>query len=114
MNIFAKSSLSLVGVAFLAGCSSVSLPNVDFKTSPEFQKEAENIGDYPKVSDAPVAPGDVRSDAAWDDAARKLMKVRADFTVPESGQPKRSDAEIEAEMRALEAKVKAYKLDDPQ
>lgn len=98
----------------LAGCSTVKLPKIDFLKSPEFKEDAENIGDYPKVANAPEAPGDVRSDEAWDDAARKLMKARADFTVPDSGQAKRSDAEIEAEIRALEAKVKAYKLDDPQ
>lgn len=114
MKLSAKLLTCAAAVGVLAGCSTVKLPKVDFLKSPEFKEDAENIGGYPKVADAPVAPGDVRSDAAWDEAARKLMKVRADFKVPESGQPKRTDAEIEAEIKALEAKVKAYKLDDPQ
>jgi len=104
----------LIAVFLLSGCSTVKVPNIDFLKLPEFRKEANNIKNYPKVSDAPAAPDDVRSAKAWDKDAKSLIRMRDSFEAPVSGSEGVSDSEIESELARLQSKVQAYKLDDPQ
>jgi len=101
-------------VSVLGGCASIKMPEFDFINLPEFKEDAENVGDYLKVAEAPEAPSDIRSDAAWDSAAKGLIAKRDGFVIPDSGEPPMTDAQILAEMKRLAAKVEAYKLDDPQ
>ncbi len=106
-------------VLFLLGnsaCASIKMPNMDFIKFPDFRKEfkkdAENIGDFPKVENAPQKPDDIRSDAEWDRAAKDIMNIGDDFTISDAGGM--SSAEIEKEMQRLGKKVEEYKLDDPK
>lgn len=95
----------------VTGCSSI--PDLDFVKFPEFKEEAENLGGYPNVEDAPETPTDVRSDAQWDKDAKQLMAKRDGFgPVPEE-EPMETDAEFNRKVDALVAKVEEYKLDDP-
>lgn len=87
---------------------------MDFIKFPEFREEAENIGDYPKVEDAPEVPSGLRTDAQWDVAAKRVIAKRDGFgDIPEPINAG-TDQEIEDEINALAAKVEEYKLDDPQ
>ncbi len=97
----------------LPSCASLKMPNLDFIKLPEFKEDAKNIGDYPSVADAPLAPQDIRSDKRWDKDARSLMKKR-DALQPPVLPDALSDEEIEAEMQSLAAKAQAYKRDDPE
>jgi len=105
---------ALGAVAVLSGCSTVRIPNVDFLKLPEFREDANNIKDYPKVSDAPLAPTDVRSAAQWDADAKAIIAKRD----AERAAGEIADAPVvplsPEEQAALKAKVRAYKLDDPQ
>lgn len=117
MTISKFTSFSLViAAASLSACSTVSMPNLDFLKTSEFQEEAENIGDYPQISDTPTAPTDVRAAALWDAEAKKLLKERDAFKAGQASlqEPVRSEAEIAREAAALRARVRAYKADDPQ
>jgi len=106
----------VLAAASLSACSTVSMPNLDFLKASEFQEEAENIGDYPQISDTPTAPTDVRGAALWDAEAKKLLKERDAFKASQANlqEPVRSEAEIEREAAALRDKARAYKADDPQ
>ena len=107
--ILTGASMSLLG-----GCASIKIPDFDFINLPDFKDDAENVGEYLAVADAPGAPTDIRSGAAWDRSAKELIAKRDGFAVPVSGEPPMTDAQIFAEMKRLAAKVSAYKLDDPQ
>lgn len=97
----------------LAGCQTVKMPSIDIMKSPEFSEDAANIAkDYPRVTDAPSAPTDIRSDKQWDDDARALQKLR-DSSVRSDMEPGLTEAEAEAEFEALKAKAQAYTKDDP-
>lgn len=101
----------LVATGLLSGCSTVRMPNLDFVKFPEFLEEANNIKDYPKVSDAPNEPIDVRSATEWDEAAQELITKREGYERPylPSG-----DVNVPQDVEALKAKVREYKLDDPK
>ena len=105
--------LVLLCLPLLAGCTTVKFPNMDFIKLPEFQEDLENVQGYPEPGDAPELPTDVRSDAAWDKAAKNLQNLRDNFTVPAAETAQKTDAEFARDVEALKAKVKAYKLDDP-
>lgn len=107
--------ISLVFAAFcLAGCSTVKLPDINLPSLSGFFADGEKIDDYPKISDAPTAPTDIRADAAWDRDAKQLIKSRDAFKDLEGSGVAKSDAQIEQDLEALKAKVRAYKADDPQ
>lgn len=97
----------------LGACQTVKMPKINLDKSSEFSEEAKSIAkDYPRVSDAPLAPDDIRSSAQWDKDAVALQNLRAkksQFTL-ESGP---DAAESAGEFEALKAKVQAYKQDDP-
>ena len=101
--------------ALLTACSTVKIPNIDVPGIPEFREAAAKLVDgYPEVSQAPARPKDLRSPKAWDEAARTLMSERNGFFVPEKGNMPEAPAAIEADIEALKAQVRSYKLDDPQ
>lgn len=99
---------------FVSGCTSLKGPDMDFIKFPEFKEEAENIGGYPSVEDAPLTPTDVRSDAQWDKDAKKIMAKRDGFGPIPEGEPMETDAKFNRKVDELESKVEEYKLDDPQ
>ena len=106
--------LSVVAMAgLLSSCASVKIPDFDFMKFPEFKKDAENVGDFPKVEDAPQAPKNVRSDDQWDAAAKNIMAERDGLVIPNDIDAK-TDAEIKREMQNLRDEVDAYKKDDPE
>ena len=108
----------ILAAASLSACSTVQLPNLDILKSLGFENEddAEELGDYPSVSDTPSAPTDVRSAALWDIEAKKLIKERDAFNAEKStiAEPAKSEAELAREAAALRAKVRAYQADDPK
>lgn len=101
-------------VVLMSGCQTVKLPNIDLVKLPEFKEDIENPSDYPNVADAPEIPTDVRSDKAWDKAARDIMAKRESFTKPQTENSEKSDAEILSDIERLKADARAYKADDPQ
>jgi len=103
-----------VGAVILSGCTTVKIPNLDFLKVPEFREDAVNIKDYPKAGDVPIAPTDVRSAKAWDDAAKDIIKERDDYERPADIRDNVTDADVERNIDELRAKAQAYKLDDPQ
>ena len=106
----------ILTAASLSACSTVKMPNLDFFKASEFEEDAKNLGDYPKVSETPTAPTDIRSAAVWDIEAKKLLRERDDFNKGRTGiqEPSKSDTELARDLAALRAKVHAYKADDPQ
>ena len=98
----------------LSACATPKLPNVDFLKLPEFREDYENIKDYPKVTEAPQVPTDTRSDNAWDDAAKDIMKDRDGFEIPQDIEAREPDAVIEKQIDDLIGQAQAYKLDDPE
>ncbi|PHR61450.1 MAG: hypothetical protein COA43_03635 [Robiginitomaculum sp.] len=107
--------LCLSMVVALSACTTVKqkISDLDFIKLPEFREDAENIGNYLSVANAPQTPTDVRSDAAWDNSVRELIAVGNSFKVPD-GEPVLSETEIEQKMQMLRAQVDEYKRDDPQ
>lgn len=97
----------------LAGCSTVKLPDIDFLKMTGFFDKEDKIDGFPKVSDAPELPDNMRDDAVWEAEAKKLLQKRDEFNALDNGVAK-SDVEIERDIEALKAKVQAYKADDPQ
>jgi len=99
---------------FLPACTTVQIPNIDFMSLPDFIEETRDISDYPKVSDVPPAPEEIRSAAEWDDAVKSLLNLRDanSANIDRSEIINSTDSNLDIE--ALKAKVRAYKLDDPQ
>jgi len=101
----------------LAGCTTVKMPDLSlpkFSKLTEFFDDKDEIDGYPKVADTPSAPTDIRSDAAWDNEAKKMISLREEFNALDADGVVKSDAEIARDLEALKAKVRAYKADDPQ
>lgn len=103
----------LTAVFALAGCSTVKLPDIDLLRMTGFFDKEDKIDDFPKVSDAPALPDNMRDDAVWEAEAKKLLQKRDEFNALDNGVAK-SDVEIERDIEAFKAKVRAYKADDPQ
>ena len=115
MNIRVKKLVLIgVGICALNGCTSLKVANFDFIKFPEFKEEAENIGDYLKVSDAPPVPKITKSDQQWDQVATDLQKQADELDVPTTNHPNMTDAQIEQKIQEYRELVEAYKLDDPQ
>lgn len=106
-------ALSIVCVLPLSACSTTQLPNIDFMKLPEFREAAAKLTQgFPKVGNAPNRPTDVRSAAEWDAAAKAIIADRESLSVPPSGEPDLSDAEIAAKRDALIAQARRYQSDD--
>ncbi len=110
----AKYGWPLAMVVLLPACTTVQIPNIDFKRLPEFIEETRDISDYPKVSDVPPAPEEIRSAEEWDEAVKSLLNLRDANTadIDRTGITNSADSSLDIE--SLKAKVRAYKLDDPQ
>ncbi len=107
--------LALFSAVFaLAGCTTVKLPDIDFLRMTGFFDNKDKIDDYPKVSDAPSRPTGTRTHAVWDAEAKELITKRDLFNDLDGYSAAKSDAQIESDLDALRAKVRAYKADDPQ
>lgn len=103
--------IGLMAMLSMSGCTTVKIPKLDFVKFPEFLEEARNFDAYPKVSEAPKPPNDLRSAEDWDQAAREIMETRGTSSQQLS---RNVTAMSPAEFQALKAQVRAYKLDDPQ
>jgi len=108
-----KLTLGLAAIC-LSGCSTVKLPDLDVLKMSGFFDEIRNVEGYPKVSDTPAVPTDIRSDTAWDAEAKKLISLREEFDIDGLNEPRKTEEEIARDVEALKARVRAYKLDDPQ
>lgn len=108
-----KYCLSVCMCLGMVGCASVKIPNIDFIKFPEFKQEAQNIGGYPDVADAPQRPTQLRSNQEWDAAAKTIIHERDSFTTPPVYDSYASDEEILSKIEDLSSKVDAYKADDP-
>ena len=94
---------------FLSGCASIDLPSLDMLDG-AFRDSMTDLQSFPDVREAPVAPGDMRASTDWDAAARTIATQRDNFDAPPAPpEPEMTAAEIEA----LKARVRAYRLDDP-
>lgn len=104
---------SLAGV-LLSGCSTVSVPNVDFLKLPEFREIVKNNQtNVPDVNEIPAEPDNVRADVIWDADAKELAALRERFAIPRTEGALASQAQIDAEFERLKSKAQAYQLDDP-
>lgn len=97
----------------LGACSSVKVPKSDLLEFPEMQSAADNISDYPKLTDVPKLPDDLRTASQWDAAAAEMLALNQSFHQEVDIANAPSDAEINNEINSLVSQVKAYKLDDP-
>lgn len=113
-HIMTKMAAVAVLTLSLNACSSVSLPKLDLLKLPEFKEESENIGDYPKVVDAPGLPTDVRSAGDWDNTAKDILKARASVAPPAEPDRPKTPGEITQEIDRLTEQVNEYRVDDPQ
>ena len=99
----------LFAALLLGGCASIDLPSLDMLDS-AFRDSRTDLDSFPSVSQAPVAPGDMRASSDWDAAARTIATQRDNFDAPPApAEPDLTAAQIEA----LKARVRAYRLDDP-
>jgi len=114
MTYLPVSRIALILAAIsLSACSTVRMPKIDILEKPEFEGEANRIGNkFPNTSEAPTAPTDIRSDKQWDTDARALMDIKDSFPEIEEVDPLTND-EVDARYDDLADKVHAYKLDDP-
>lgn len=106
--------LTFIGFAVILGaCGTVKLPDIDFIKLPQFREDAQNIKDFPKVSDAPENPMGIRSDAEWDAAAQDLISKGEAFQSPVSTTHTQNNELPKSEIEKLRERVQAYKKDDP-
>ncbi len=107
-----------IGITILlGGCASVKsmkIPDFDFMKLPEFREEAEHIGDYPSVVNAPQIPTDLRTSGQWDKDVKRILHKQEAFSLPPDMARAKSEAEILQETQKLQARVEEYKLGDPQ
>ncbi|MEP6341923.1 MAG: hypothetical protein ABJ275_01295 [Maricaulaceae bacterium] len=94
-------------------CASIKLPSLDLIKLPEFRQDAENLGDYPNVEEAPALPKEVGSDSLWDSRADKIIKTRDLFNAPTEPDRPVTDDQINQEIDRLTASVNEYRKDDP-
>lgn len=117
MNIRSKSSRITLTLAIglgLTACQTVKIPKVDLFKTTELSEDASSLSkEYPRVEDAPLAPTDIRSAAAWDRDARALQAFRSKVQNQAPMEPGPTKAEADVEFEALKAKAQAYKIDDP-
>lgn len=106
-----RAIIGMITVLTVGGCTTVKMPKLDFVKFPEFLEEARNFDAYPKVSEAPQAPNDLKSAEEWDKAAREIMATR-NASPQLVNRPEMTMTP--EEFQALKAQVRAYKLDDPQ
>ncbi len=117
MNIKRHIRIGIIAMALaglLSACASIKIPDIDFIKLPEFQSDAENVGAYPDVADAPAFPENVKNDASWDEVAKRIIIKRDAFVTPPDEEAPKTAAQIEQERQQLIAKINEYKLDDPQ
>lgn len=108
----AKKIAFALAAAALPACSSTAIP--DFMNLADFRAEIDALDDnYPAPEDAPAIPTDTRSDAEWDEAARELQDLSADFQTPPVDAPL-TDEEFDETFERLKEQAQAYKADDPQ
>lgn len=97
----------------MSACTAMKIPDFAKGGSTEFEQEAQNLGGYPDVADAPDKPKGLKSDKQWDLAAQKVIDARDNFGAPGANDAQ-TEREIVREMQALSDAVDEYMKDDPQ
>lgn len=100
----------LIVVAGLSACTTIKMPSVNF---PEFEDKTENVGPYPKAEEAPTAPTGLRSDAAWDSAAKNMVAKRESFNEAADLPAAETPQLINSEIGQLTRRADEYRADDP-
>jgi len=92
------------------GCTTVRVPNLDF-----FDKNKSDLGKYPKLSDLPDLPEDLRPVKQWDNQVKKIIKDRKNVSddIKTISKEETSTVDILDEIITLKTIVKSYKNDDP-
>ena len=88
------------------------MPNLSGIAAPFRNEVQAGVADTPKVSSAPVRPGDDRAASAWDRSAAELLRERDALSPPPTTDPY-DLREVEAAIDAAQAEVNAYRADDP-
>ncbi|MGB3455180.1 MAG: hypothetical protein WBG08_10415 [Litorimonas sp.] len=104
----------LAAALCLSACSTVSLPDVDFMGQSDFSEDIAKLDQsYPRASEIPPQPADVRTAEDWDRTAREMQALDNLPDAPESV-PALSPEEFDRRFEAAKAAAEAYKADDPQ
>lgn len=101
----------LLAASMLAGCSTMTMPDVGAQLS-EFRQTMDGE-DFMSSDELPPVPTDMRSDAEWDAAAREMLALRDGFDAPVEAEPV-DDAAFEREFQQAQEYTNAYTEDDPQ
>lgn len=109
-------SIAITGLTlFLSGCSTITVPSIEFMGDSEFQEEARSIDPtIPSASDVPAVPTDVRSAQAWDDSAKDMLILKNEVELSTSDDVLQKPENLEQSFQALKERAQAYKADDPQ
>lgn len=97
----------------LSACASVKIPKLDLGKLPGFNSSDEDLGEFPKLADAPALPEEVRSAKNWDKTANDIIKKRDNFNAPAEPNRPKTAQQIEREIDRLTDAVNAYRADDP-
>ena len=72
--------------ALLSACTTIKMPTIDVPGVPEFKEAAAKLVDgYPEVSDAPVRPGDLRSEKSGTPPPRRFYSSVTALLYPQRG-----------------------------
>jgi hypothetical protein len=95
---------------FINGCTSVRVPNLDF-----FDNKKEDLGKYPKLSDLPNLPENLRPAKKWDTQVKKIINDRkiVNNNIKEIKEEQTATDNILDEIVILKSLVSSYKSDDP-
>ena len=109
IQFFKIITLSLA-FTFIHGCSSVKVPNLDF-----FDNKKNDLGKYPKLSELPDLPRNLRPSNQWDTQVKKIIIDRktVNDNVKEINKEQTATNDIIDEINTLKSLVNSYKSDDP-
>ena len=95
---------------FIHGCTSIRVPNLDF-----FDNKKNDLGKYPKLSDLPDLPENLRSAKKWDTQVKKIMNDRkiVNNNIKDINEEQTATDNILDEIDTLKSLVNSYKSDDP-
>lgn len=95
---------------FMHGCTSVKVPNSDF-----FNNKKNDLGKYPKLTDLPDLPENLRPAKQWDTQVKKIISDRkiVNDNIKEVNKEQTATNDIIDEINTLKSLVNSYKSDDP-
>jgi hypothetical protein len=86
------------------------VPNLDF-----FDNKKNDLGKYPKLSELPDLPGNLRPSNQWDTQVKKIIIDRkiVNDNIKEINKEQTATNDIIDEINTLKSLVNSYKSDDP-